>query len=872
MGVLINVKESTPCVFFQREGEEPRDSRHSMGGVSGRGAGTPMVLVMLLMLPLLAGVQAQGGGALLDDASFNLNNGTTFSNETLDFTFEVHETAGQEANVTAHLVAQTLEGVEVSNSSFPISGLAAFEQRNVSASLLSMPFGYSQVSVSLTGDVGVNTSTQTTSITRTVQRLRPLSISLAGASAVLFEGETSEGQSTGNLSVHDGDYVSISLPIINEGDVDWTGGLTVELMNGGSNETLVSSNLLVNGSESIVVQLRPSLQVAEGPLEWMATLSGDLGDPSGTHAVNGTLSVLAPPLPVLEALITSNADAVEAGDVLEIDVEFWNNGTAGFEGFAICVDGGQELLNETVSIPSGTSIETSFQLTARPLELQCGVGGARIGDASTLPQNASISMSSAVFESAGASSPDVAGGPWHKGDSVSANMLIRNTGALEGRIRLNLEASGQTSSGDWVVLKSGAASEVSAMLQFVVAGNVDLNWALESDDGVVSGMREGSTVLAVETQQSVSMAVRDVQRGESDAVEFELELILDDGQPRDVQVQVGYDTGDATVFLLDYVVQLQPGSFTETYTLGDVQGEDIVVQISAVQWLIGPGPLSISSDLPAASTTYWLEFATTTSPLRPVQSDTTTVSVSFKQSGPQGKAAGEVWIVDSYGVLLSKTDSPAWNGKSEQVLNLDVAWPKGSTVALQALWHVDGDVISAQASYVSGEVVVDDSFNWPWAAMGWGLLLGLGVVLIARLRQGRSNDGSSPSSQPSSERSESKGHSSKIIDEEKREISCPECDRRLRVPVSYSGSVGCPDCAMKFKVEAEQPEPAPVEAVSDQESIEAAPELKKNDGKIEIGCPDCSQSLRIPSSYQGSVRCPACKKIFKASEGFAHID
>jgi hypothetical protein len=126
-------------------------------------------------------------------------------------------------------------------------------------------------------------------------------------------------------------------------------------------------------------------------------------------------------------------------------------------------------------------------------------------------------------------------------------MLIRNTGALEGRIRLNLEASGQTSSGDWVVLKSGAASEVSAMLQFVVAGNVDLNWALESDDGVVSGMREGSTVLAVETQQSVSMAVRDVQRGESDAVAFELELILDDGQPRDVQVQVGYGSTSTRV-------------------------------------------------------------------------------------------------------------------------------------------------------------------------------------------------------------------------------------------------------------------------------------------------------------------------------------
>ena len=152
------------------------------------------------------------------------------------------------------------------------------------------------------------------------------------------------------------------------------------------------------------------------------------------------------------------------------------------------------------------------------------------------------------------------------------------------------------------------------------------------------------------------------------------------------------------------------------------------------------------------------------------------------------------------------------------------------------------------------------------------MLLGLGVVLIARLRQGRSNDESSPSSKPSSARSESKGQSAKTMDEEKREISCPECDRRLRVPVSYSGSVGCPDCATKFKVEAERPEPAPVEEASDVESIESAPDAKKSDGKIEIGCPDCSQSLRIPSSYEGSVRCPACKKIFKASEGFAQID
>ena len=49
--------------------------------------------------------------------------------------------------------------------------------------------------------------------------------------------------------------------------------------------------------------------------------------------------------------------------------------------------------------------------------------------------------------------------------------------------------------------------------------------------------------------------------------------------------------------------------------------------------------------------------------------------------------------------------------------------------------------------------------------------------------------------------------------------------------------------------------------IEEEEIIETA-----NDGKIEISCPDCSQSLRIPSSYEGSVRCPSCKTIFKSTD------
>ena len=35
--------------------------------------------------------------------------------------------------------------------------------------------------------------------------------------------------------------------------------------------------------------------------------------------------------------------------------------------------------------------------------------------------------------------------------------------------------------------------------------------------------------------------------------------------------------------------------------------------------------------------------------------------------------------------------------------------------------------------------------------------------------------------------------------------------------------------------------------------------------KKEISCPDCAQSLRVPTDYSGSVRCPACKVVFGAN-------
>ena len=78
-----------------------------------------------------------------------------------------------------------MEGVLLANQTLTVSSLMGFEERNLSASVSNLPYGFSQITVSLTGDVAANTSEYTSSITQVVQRLRPLNISFGGQASVV---------------------------------------------------------------------------------------------------------------------------------------------------------------------------------------------------------------------------------------------------------------------------------------------------------------------------------------------------------------------------------------------------------------------------------------------------------------------------------------------------------------------------------------------------------------------------------------------------------------------------------------------------------------------------------------------------------------
>ena len=823
-----------------------------------------LVLALMFLLPLTSVVQAGGGSVLIDEASFGLYDYQQVNDETLTFTAELHELHGGQANASLLVTVSSMEGIEMSNTTVSLSPFSASEERNVSLIVENLSYGYSNISVSLEGDSGVDSQTHKTSISRIVQRLRPLSITLAGTASITAEGLDGLGVATGNLTLHDGDFVRISAPIVNEGDVAWIGDVNGTFSNGGVSEELRLENLSVDPMSSTIAIFEPVNQLIEGTFSWSLNLSGVLGDAREGHQRNGSYQIQPPPLPIMNGEITSNANEVNAGDQLQLNYQLWNNGTVGFSGSVQCQHDGILHVNQSVSISAGASQNFSFTMVAKPLVMSCDVSESRVDASSILPSLLAVDMPSAAFESAGSTTPSLSGGPWHKGDSVQANLLMRNTGDLPGRVRLVLQHSDVKSEGDWVDLEDGSAGEISATFTLTSTGSIPLQWKIESDNGLVSAPSNGSVLINVAMQQSVHIGLENLLWSATDGVTFDAQLTLDAGKSREVLVQMGYETSDSTIFIREQVMSLEQGSRHEAVSFGHIDAEKVVIQVSAVNWLIGPGPLSLTSTIPDSDTQYRLEIGQVTSPIRPVQGDSVALTVNFAQSGPVGGEQGDLRLVDSYGSILATITSPAWNGDDAVSSSVDVVWPKGSTVIIQAIWQIDGQIISSQTSFTSGQVAEETGMNWPIGALIWGIIAGAGISLVLRLRY-RSETPEEKPSKTVKQRSSSPSTSPREHDE-KKEVACPECDRRLRVPLSYSGSVGCPDCSHKFKVEGESLDSQ--SSVPESQQVEPSPKPEsKADGKIEVSCPDCQQSLRIPASYAGSVRCPACTKIFKANEG-----
>lgn len=854
-----------------REGEEPPNLRACVG-VIDRGSRLYYILVIILLVcpSYVPFVAASSDGISIVNSSISLTDFEKIDASDYEIKFDIEligNPSGPSSEVNISFQMDTISG----------DSLASFEQNHslstgqlveVSHNFTEIPFGYVVISVSMSGDVASSNPTHVSSFQRTLQRLNPLDISVGQSDSILVEGIDSIGQNTGNLSVNDGDYVQLQVPVINDGDYDWSGFITVNLTDSNGFENTTSQLFSVDAMQTSIYFFNSTITVAEGPITvhiWLND-SGD-GDISDEYA-SFISTINPPPLPIIYLLLEEVTSEIVAGEDMSWNLNVTNSGTVPFDGNVTCEFEESLLLDDILTLDSSSQSDIAISTTARPGVLSCMVQGDRISQASVSHTSITLSVESAEFETAGGDIPASLLGPWHEGDDVRLSILVRNHGSKTGNVKIICEVAGISYSGDSIQLGVDEAGEIFVDVPMMDSGLQMLNWSLQSSDGAIDSGLLGTLNISVEQRQTVEISISSVSWDEQKGLSFGWGVTLSEGINRDVRVRLGYIDSMEESFLVDTVMSLNPGLTEGNIDVGFIDAEKVIVRANEVDWVAGFGFKSLNLDTPQDRAIYSISFDPQSTPNRPVAGDSASVKINLANTGIISGSQGTLILRTSTGVLIGERDiSPLGpeSTKTEQFTLGD--WPSGDEVSLVASWQVSRQVLTADEIFISSSTQTEDESSGVtdfFPGILGGLALAAVIILVVRIinsRQGQ--EPTTAKKKPVKTSSDSKPELSDV----KIQIGCPECSRQLRIPSNYSGSVRCPDCNHNFDVDDDSEEQLDddeddITEITTQQEPDEVKEI--NDGKIEVGCPECSQTLRIPESYSGSVRCPACKNIFKS--------
>lgn len=815
-------------------------------------------LFATFLLPL---VSAAGGGAVIDVSSFSLDDFATTEQSTYELDFSIVELLSGSADLEVRVELSSLDGNVFDVMSQNLT-LSADSSQNLQFSLTSLPYGYTVVGVDLLGDIGSPNSTQALSLNRTLHRLQPVQLSLATEGQILLNGLTPEGVLTGNVSIHDGDYVQTEVAVINDGDFSWSGYLSSSLHSNGAYDNQTSGLVSVGPLSSSIVFINSSIPLSEGTASITLSLN-DSGD--GTledESRQVSFQVASPPLPVISLSVDFLSPNALAGESISWNLSIENTGSQNFVGNLLCTFGNEILFDASIDVTALTSESELLTSTSRPNLLTCSVSGIRISDDSISTITSAYDVDSAAFESAGSTTPALLNGPWHKGDLAVFSMLVRNHGDLPGRVALVCESNGLSYTSEELALEMNAAGEVTVEMPLSVEGQQTVNWSLFSPDGSIDSGLSGAILVPVAVQQTLAPLIQSVTWDAESGVQVSWSLEMSDGIDRPVRIRLGYVDSGLEVYPLDYEVMISEGLLTGSQTLGFIDADRVSIRATPVNWSTGFGFSSHSLSVPDARPSYSVEFNPLSTPNRPVPGESGSVEVLVSNLGDVTGATGYLVLSTEEGTYLGEKPTTALDSNSQSSYAFTFIWPDSQSASLKLTWVIGAESFDASNTFQSGEViVVEESFQIPWVGLLGGLLVAVAVGAMIRIYQNRQLVPNKPKAEKSKTKSPDSGRSDSI-NVEKIQIGCPECARQLRVPSDYGGQVRCPDCETRFEVTPRTTISQDADESAEDDVTEVAE--PESDGKVELHCPECQQSLRIPEDYTGSVRCPACEEVFSA--------
>jgi uncharacterized CHY-type Zn-finger protein len=835
--------------------------------MAGKTAKSSLVVFILFMtalpFPFMGFAEAQNGTAFIDSTSINLSELEQIENEYIHLNFTIIEGSGYGSNVTIEYEVRSIEGQVIQNSSQSVSIDAAGTEQ-ISKNVTSIPYGYNILNVSIFGDVGVNLSSSNPGILtfeRIVQRLRPSNISIASVSGIYFESIDETLNPTGNNSLSDGDFFRMEIPLLNDGDYDWRGTLIVSFFDA-LDWNYTSNEIEVNASSTKIVQIYSPNGLIEGVLNWTIVLDNITGI-QGVHSRSGGIHVGPPPLPLLEVESLSPTSNLSAGTLSNHSFRIWNNGSVSYSGVFSCALDGENISSQSIDVGPASNLQVVVEHQVRPGLLACMLTGQRIDEESVPQVTILYNMASAMFEIVGQSEPTAMTGPWNAGDRYHASMLIRNTGTETGHVNLVMSFDGVEQSGEYLELPPNSAGEVSINFELPRSGLYEFDWKAMTFDGAFSTDSSGIFSINVSESQTIDTEIIDIVWNEDDGLSFDVKVSMSEGSKREVHISYGTFTGTLEEQVGEFEIEISTGSVVLPLYVGQGTCEGVFVIVTPIDWVANPSRSVAMEEFEIEEPIYLVELDPLLTPRRPIEGDRTEVEISFQVTGYFIDRNSEFSILGPDGEVLFSGPAPKIQGTSQSAtVTPEIIWPSNDEVQLNVVWLIEGKRIESTALYQSGEIIADDtSFEIPMLEVFYGVILGGVIIFVLRLKQNKLD---MPQANVEKKASQKKKHDGQFSDEEKKTIDCPECARQLRIPHTYEGKVRCPDCEHSFEV-AEKSSGESESPQKKEDEIKEEPNSTPNDGKKEISCPDCERSLRVPESYDGSVRCPACKCVFKAS-------
>lgn len=197
---------------------------------------------------------------------------------------------------------------------------------------------------------------------------------------------------------------------------------------------------------------------------------------------------------------------------------------------------------------------------------------------------------------------------------------------------------------------------------------------------------------------------------------------------------------------------------------------------------------------------------TTVQAAEPMADDLVEVTMVLSNRGESLLPAGSITIHDGLRRPLGIVPTPEMGVGSTNEVTLDITWPPEQLVTLDLLWMVGEIEVIEEVSVTSGAVEPSESTQSGvnGRSVIAGVGVGLGVLMLMMIIRVWRAAAPNPVVNRQGHDEETDPSSQPETIPPNVEVGCPECAQILRVPGTYQGRIRCPACDHRFQVDSKE--------------------------------------------------------------------